>query len=116
MHKFPTIPQAERVLYFDQEKELCLHPSPQAYNVRSREDTFKITHKGWTMGVRFNSVPELKEATPSAVDYQQETLPVRKSFNRSSTFDRSQRSLMNVLTKKGQDSPGPKYNLQNRVK
>jgi hypothetical protein len=54
--------------------------------------------------------------TPSAVDYQKETIPVKKSFNRSFTFERSQRSLTKILTNQGQDSPGPKYNIQGQVK
>jgi hypothetical protein len=54
--------------------------------------------------------------TPSAMDYQKESMPLRKSFNRSFTFERSQRNLMKVLTKQGKDSPGPKYDIENKIK
>lgn len=50
------------------------------------------------------------------MDYQKVSIPLKKSFNRSFTFDRSQRNLMKVLTKQGKDSPGPKYDIENKIK
>ena len=63
------------------------------------------------MGVRFNSLASMRENTPSAVEYQNDIIQVKKSFNRSFTFERSQRNLMKFMTKKGKDSPGPKYDI-----
>ena len=101
-----TIPKANRKFYFNKEKELEMGPSPSSYRVRTEDESWKVKHKGLTIGR--DSRVEGKMVLPGPSDYDKPALS-RKSFNRSFTFYRTTRELNSFLKEKGRDSPGPKY-------
>lgn len=89
---------------------MCLNPSPQTYNITFADQIRKIEHKGPTLGSRFNLLGRTTSQSPGPWQYSKRDEPIRKSFNKTSTFERSRRTLNEVFERRGKDSPGPKYN------
>lgn len=51
---FPTIPKADRVFYFPQQKQLSNNPSPLDYKVKYQDEMNKVKHKGETIGMKLS--------------------------------------------------------------